>query len=86
MFDGKYHGHFDEALVELDEAGELVPEERGVPADTVRGTVLVPFNDLDALAGPSNAATSPSSSPSPRSRTTSASSSRTTASTPRCGG
>ena len=49
MFDGKYHGHFDEALVELDEAGDLVPEERGVPADTVRGTVLVPFNDLDAL-------------------------------------
>ncbi len=50
MFDGKYHGHFDEALVELDGAGRLVPEERGVPADTVGGTVLVPFNDLEALA------------------------------------
>ena len=49
MFDGKYHGHLDEALVELDDAGELVPEERGVPADTVRGTVLVPFNDIAAL-------------------------------------
>ena len=50
MFDGKYHGHFDEALVELDDAGRLVPEERGVPADTVTGTVLVPFNDVEALA------------------------------------
>ena len=49
MFDGKYHGHFDEALVELDDDGRLVPEERGVPADTVQGTVLVPFNDVEAL-------------------------------------
>jgi glutamate-1-semialdehyde aminotransferase len=50
MFDGKYHGHLDEALVELDERGELVVEERGVAADTVRGTILVPFNDPSALA------------------------------------
>jgi len=50
MFDGKYHGHFDEALVERGPDGSLVPEERGVPADTVEGTVLVPFNDPAALA------------------------------------
>jgi glutamate-1-semialdehyde 2,1-aminomutase len=50
MFDGKYHGHFDEALVELNEDGRLVAEERGVPAGTVEGTVLVPFNDPAALA------------------------------------
>ncbi len=50
MFDGKYHGHLDEALVELDETGEVVIEERGVPQDTVQGTVLVPFNDPAALA------------------------------------
>jgi glutamate-1-semialdehyde 2,1-aminomutase len=49
MFDGKYHGHFDEALVEIDDDGHLVPEERGLPADTVAGTVLVPFNDVAAL-------------------------------------
>ena len=49
MFDGKYHGHLDEALVELDDTGRLVPEERGVPADTVAGTVIVPFNDVLAL-------------------------------------
>ncbi len=50
VFDGKYHGHLDEALVELDDDGRLVPEERGVPADTVAGTVIVAFNDVAALA------------------------------------
>ncbi len=50
MFDGKYLGHFDEAVVELDDDGRVVPEERGVPADTASGTVLVPFNDVGALA------------------------------------
>ena len=49
MFEGKYHGHLDEALVELDADGRVVTEERGVPADTVGGTVLVPFNDVPAL-------------------------------------
>jgi glutamate-1-semialdehyde aminotransferase len=50
MFDGKYHGHFDEALVWLEDDGTLVPEEIGIPADTVNGTVIVPYNDLGALA------------------------------------
>ena len=50
LFDGKYLGHFQEAMVELDDAGIQVPEERGVPADVVDGTVLVPFNDIAALA------------------------------------
>jgi glutamate-1-semialdehyde 2,1-aminomutase len=50
MFDGKYHGHLDEALVELDEEGQVVAEERGIPSDTVDGTVLVPFNDPATLA------------------------------------
>jgi glutamate-1-semialdehyde 2,1-aminomutase len=49
MFDGKYHGHLDEALVELDDDGRVVPEERGIPADTPDGTVLVQFNDPAAL-------------------------------------
>ena len=49
MFDGKYHGHFDQALVELDDDGTLVPEEHGLPADVTAHTVIVPFNDLDAL-------------------------------------
>jgi glutamate-1-semialdehyde 2,1-aminomutase len=50
MFDGKYLGHLAEALVEVDPDGRLVPEERGVAADVVDGTVLVPLNDVAALA------------------------------------
>ncbi len=50
LFDGKYLGHFDETLVELDDVGRVVIEERGVPAKTVDGTVIVQFNDPAALA------------------------------------
>jgi glutamate-1-semialdehyde 2,1-aminomutase len=48
FFDGKYHGHFDDVLVEL-ENGRLVPEESGLPHDVTARTLVVPFNDLDAL-------------------------------------
>ncbi len=50
MFEGKYHGHFDEALVEPDGRGNLVPEEAGLPSDVTSKTRLVPFNDPGALA------------------------------------
>jgi glutamate-1-semialdehyde 2,1-aminomutase len=49
MFDGKYHGHFDSALVQVGPDGTLVPEEHGLPADVTAHTVLVPFNDLAAV-------------------------------------
>jgi glutamate-1-semialdehyde 2,1-aminomutase len=48
MFDGKYHGHLDEALVELSD-GVVVAEESGLPPGVTERTMLVPFNDLDAL-------------------------------------
>jgi glutamate-1-semialdehyde 2,1-aminomutase len=48
MFDGKYHGHADELLGELD--GErVVPEGLGVPPDATRHVRLVQYNDLDAV-------------------------------------
>jgi glutamate-1-semialdehyde 2,1-aminomutase len=50
LFDGKYHGHFDQTLVELDATGKLVPEERGLPASVVEQTRIVAFNDPQALA------------------------------------
>ncbi len=50
LFDGHYLGHLDQALVETDDAGHMVPEERGLPAGVTDQTVLVPLNDLDALA------------------------------------
>jgi glutamate-1-semialdehyde 2,1-aminomutase len=48
MFEGRYHGHFDEGLMELRD-GRLVPEEPGVPHDVAEYTRVVPFNDPDAL-------------------------------------
>jgi glutamate-1-semialdehyde 2,1-aminomutase len=48
FFDGKYHGHFDDVLVEVED-GRLVPEEDGLPPDVTARTLVVPFNDLEAL-------------------------------------
>ena len=48
FFDGKYHGHFDEALVDLQD-GRLVPEEGGLPRDVTSKTKIVQFNDPEAL-------------------------------------
>jgi glutamate-1-semialdehyde 2,1-aminomutase len=50
VFDGKYHGHLDATLVEIGPDGTLVPEERGLPRDVIEGTVVIPFNDVDAFA------------------------------------
>jgi glutamate-1-semialdehyde 2,1-aminomutase len=48
MFDGKYHGHADELLGEL-EAGAVTPEGLGVPRDATRHVRLVQYNDLEAV-------------------------------------
>jgi glutamate-1-semialdehyde 2,1-aminomutase len=48
MFEGKYHGHFDQGLVELRD-GRPVPEEPGLPNDVTRHTRVIPFNDPGAL-------------------------------------
>ena len=49
FFEGKYHGHFDDVLVEPGTEGGLVPEEGGLPAEVTERTRLVPFNDPGAL-------------------------------------
>ena len=48
FFGGKYHGHFDEGLVDIED-GRLVPEEAGLPRDVTDKVVIVPFNDIEAL-------------------------------------
>ena len=48
MFDGKYHGHADELLGEIGDAG-VRPEGLGVPPDATRHVRLVQFNDLEAV-------------------------------------
>src|SRR5947207_9688771 len=50
-FDGCYHGHADSLLVKAG-SGALTfgnPDSAGVPAAFTQHTVVVPFNDIDAL-------------------------------------
>lgn len=48
MFDGKYHGMLDESLHFLED-GRMLPESTGLAAHAAHGTVLVQYNDLDAV-------------------------------------
>ncbi len=50
-FDGCYHGHADSLLVKAG-SGALTlgnPDSAGVPADFAKHTVVLPFNDVDAV-------------------------------------
>src|SRR5689334_15122724 len=50
-FDGCYHGHVDSLLVKAGSGALTVghPDSAGVPAAFTEHTVVVPFNDLDAV-------------------------------------
>ena len=48
VFQGHYHGHLDETLVRLGDAG-LEPEGEGLPRSVTAATRVLPFNDLEAL-------------------------------------
>ena len=48
VFDGKYHGHIDETLVQNSPDG-IVQSNLGPARDTVENTSIVPFNDVEAL-------------------------------------
>ena len=48
IFGGHYHGHLDETLVREDQ-GRSVPDTTGLPPGSAEHTIVVPFNDLDAL-------------------------------------
>lgn len=56
--EGSYHGHHDAVMYSvvpsMDSAGPTerpwtVPFSRGIPADTARSTMIVPFNDIPSL-------------------------------------
>jgi glutamate-1-semialdehyde 2,1-aminomutase len=51
-FDGCYHGHSDSLLVKAGSglATFGTPDSAGVPADLARHTIVVPYNDAEALA------------------------------------
>jgi glutamate-1-semialdehyde aminotransferase len=48
IFGGKYHGHIDETLVN-GKADGAEPAHHGLPRSVEQHTVVVPFNDLDAV-------------------------------------
>jgi glutamate-1-semialdehyde 2,1-aminomutase len=50
-FDGCYHGHADSLLVKAGSGGATfsIPDSLGVPEALARLTIVLPFNDLEAL-------------------------------------
>ncbi len=48
LFDGHYHGHFDEGLIDLQD-GQLVPSQRGLAKATVGKVRIAQFNDAEGL-------------------------------------
>jgi len=50
IFDGSYHGHLGETMLDYHGDGEPVSYGLGLPRDHGLNTSMVPFNDLDAAA------------------------------------
>lgn len=48
LFDGHYHGHFDEGLINLED-GQLVPVQRGLAKATTGKVRIAQFNDVEGL-------------------------------------
>ena len=51
-FEGAYHGAHDYVLVKSGSGAAGLPDSPGVPEETTKNTILVPFNDEDATSGP----------------------------------
>jgi glutamate-1-semialdehyde 2,1-aminomutase len=48
-FEGSYHGAHDYVLVKSGSGAAGLPDSPGVPEDTTKNTVLIPFNDKEAV-------------------------------------
>jgi glutamate-1-semialdehyde 2,1-aminomutase len=49
-FEGAYHGAHDYVLVKGGSGAATLPDSAGIPVDTTKNTLSVPFNDEEALA------------------------------------
>ncbi len=49
LFQGHYHGHFDEALIDLDD-GAPAPQQRGLAKGVTGRVRIAQFNDTDSLS------------------------------------
>ena len=48
-FEGSYHGAHDYVLVKSGSGAACLPDSAGIPEDTTKNTLSVPFNDVEAL-------------------------------------
>jgi glutamate-1-semialdehyde 2,1-aminomutase len=48
-FEGSYHGAHDYVLVKSGSGAMGLPDSPGVPEETTKNTILIPFNDVDAV-------------------------------------
>lgn len=48
-FEGAYHGAHDYCLVKGGSGAACLPDSLGIPVDTTKNTLIVPFNDEEAL-------------------------------------
>ena len=48
-FEGAYHGAHDYVLVKSGSGAAGLPDSPGVPEETTKNTILIPFNDEDAI-------------------------------------
>ncbi|MCE5213908.1 MAG: glutamate-1-semialdehyde 2,1-aminomutase [Methanobacterium sp.] len=48
-FEGSYHGAHDYVLVKSGSGAMGLPDSPGVPEETTKNTILIPFNDYDAV-------------------------------------
>lgn len=48
-FEGSYHGAHDYCLVKSGSGATTLPDSLGIPEDTTKNTLSVPFNDIEAI-------------------------------------
>ncbi len=48
-FEGSYHGAHDYVLVKSGSGAMGLPDSPGVPEETTKNTILIPFNDIEAV-------------------------------------
>ena len=48
-FEGAYHGAHDYCLLKKGSTTEAIPDCKGIPLDTAKNTLIIPYNDEDAL-------------------------------------
>lgn len=46
IFSGKYHGHIEDTMGEVDDDGNIIQEALGMKKEAVSDTIVIPYNDI----------------------------------------